>query len=223
VGGPDRHDHGYPVNTRSLPLRLHACILIQRPSLAWATSCPTANALTGQSPCAQRLSTPTSSSPSWTWGDPYHHFWSNGQWIEGNVVVTPKGTLVDILRANVGAGAGVDGKSRKERAAILQISEDGTKLSHDRDLINFVGERSSLRFGMILSQSAIGRSAANRLTLLRTGTRSCSPHHLTSTIGKSMRRSSTTTTPITAPFNMSTANSKETTSLSCHTRHMTMD
>ena len=122
-------------------------------------------------------------SPSWTWGDPYNHFWSNGQWIEGNVVVTPKGTLVDILRANVGAGAEVDDKSRKERAAILQISEDGTKLSHDRDLINFVGERSSLRFGMILSQSAIGRSAANRLTLLRTGTPSCSPHHLTSTIG----------------------------------------
>jgi hypothetical protein len=78
---------------------------------------------------------------SWTWADPYHHFWSNGQWIEGNAVATPEGTLIDILRANGGAGAGVDEKGRREVAAILHVSEDGTHLTHDqnRDLIDFVG------------------------------------------------------------------------------------
>ena len=69
---------------------------------------------------------------SWTWADPYHHLWSGGQWIEGNVVVDPDHHLVDVLRANVGVG---------DKAAIVHISDDGTKLSHDRecDLVDMPG------------------------------------------------------------------------------------
>jgi hypothetical protein len=69
---------------------------------------------------------------SWTWADPYHHLWSGGQWIEGNVVVTPEGRPVDVLRANVGVG---------DKAAIVQVSDDGTRLSHDRerDLVDMPG------------------------------------------------------------------------------------
>lgn len=82
------------------------------------------------------------SADSWTWADPYHHLWSEGQWIEGNVVVTPDGDLVDILRANVPGDT--------EHAALLRISPDGTRLTHDRDhdLLDFVGGRSkfTIRF-----------------------------------------------------------------------------
>ncbi len=69
---------------------------------------------------------------SWTWANPYHHHWSRGQWIEGNVVVTPDRRLIDVLRANVGIG---------DKAAILHVSEDGTDLSHDptRDLVDLPG------------------------------------------------------------------------------------
>jgi len=78
---------------------------------------------------------------SWTWADPYHHFWSNGQWIEGNIVITPEDTLVNILRANVGRHAGVEDIAPREHAAVLQVSPDGQRLTHNksRDLLDFTG------------------------------------------------------------------------------------
>jgi hypothetical protein len=91
--------------------------------------------------CSASVDADLLSADSWTWADPYHHFWSAGQWIEGNVVITPDGTLVDILRANVGATAGVDEEAPGEFAAMIRISDDGTRLSHNRetDLLNFPG------------------------------------------------------------------------------------
>ena len=56
-------------------------------------------------------------------------------------MVTPEGSLVDILRANIGPSAGVEETARREHAAIVSVSEDGTRLTHDRnrDLIGFAG------------------------------------------------------------------------------------
>ena len=45
-------------------------------------------------------------------------------WLEGNVVVTPNGSLWNILRVN---------EDRGDRAAIVPISEDGTTLTFDPD------------------------------------------------------------------------------------------
>ncbi len=68
---------------------------------------------------------------NWRMSEPYAHLWSQSQWIEGNVVVTPEGKLVNILRTG---GA-------PDKAAIVHISDDGRKLTHDRerDLIDFPG------------------------------------------------------------------------------------
>jgi hypothetical protein len=46
-----------------------------------------------------------------------------GAWLEGNVVVTPSGELVDILR--------VQTRSPNEKAAIVRLSPDGRKASFD--------------------------------------------------------------------------------------------
>ncbi len=91
--------------------------------------------------CSAPVDADLLSADSWTWAGPYHHLWSAGQWIEGNVVITPDGSLVDILRANVGSSAGVSEEARREHAAILHISNDGTRLTHNRDcdLIDFPG------------------------------------------------------------------------------------
>lgn len=69
---------------------------------------------------------------NWQFGRPFRHPWSHSQWIEGNLVVTPQGELVNILRTN---GQGDD------RAAITYVSDDGLSLSHDRqrDIIDFPG------------------------------------------------------------------------------------
>jgi len=71
---------------------------------------------------------------SWLMSEPLQHLWSESQWIEGNIVVTPDGKLVNILRTN---GQGED----KDKASIVHISEDGRQLSHDRtkDLVDFPG------------------------------------------------------------------------------------
>ena len=63
------------------------------------------------------------------WGD-----WEGyGGWLEGNLVVTPDDTLVNILR--------VHEPERGGKAAILEISEDGTTLSADPEtlFIDFPG------------------------------------------------------------------------------------
>jgi hypothetical protein len=54
--------------------------------------------------------------PSWLGG-------TFGGWLEGNAVATPQGKIVDILRA--------DSPSYDEKAAVIEISEDGTKASFD--------------------------------------------------------------------------------------------
>jgi len=53
------------------------------------------------------------------------------KWLEGNVVVTPDGNIVDILRT----------QKPPARAAMIHISEDGMKLTFDpvRDMISFPG------------------------------------------------------------------------------------
>jgi len=64
---------------------------------------------------------------SWGGWEPYKG------WLEGNVVVTPEGTLVNILR--------VHDPVRGGKAAIMTISEDGTSLEFDpeRGFIDFPG------------------------------------------------------------------------------------
>jgi hypothetical protein len=56
-----------------------------------------------------------------------------GGWLEGNAVVTPEGRIVDILRVHENKVGG--------KAAIIRISEDGTKATFDpdRDFIDFPG------------------------------------------------------------------------------------
>ena len=54
--------------------------------------------------------------PSWLEG-------KFGGWLEGNAVVTPEGKIINILRA--------DSRDPDERAAIIEVSRDGTKQSFD--------------------------------------------------------------------------------------------
>ncbi len=84
---------------------------------------------------------------NWSLSEPLQHLWSGSQWIEGNVLVTPEGKLVNILRSNL--------KPEKSgevanQAAIVHVSEDGRKLTHERDkgTINFPGGASkfTIRF-----------------------------------------------------------------------------
>ncbi len=64
--------------------------------------------------------------------------WPNTQWIEGNVVVSPEGELLDVLRTN---DRDRREGGRDEPAAIVHVSEDGRSLSHDpqRDRVPFPG------------------------------------------------------------------------------------
>lgn len=75
---------------------------------------------------------------NWLLSEPLQHLWSTSQWIEGNVLVTPEGKLVNILRSNLKPARPGEGDNR---AAIIHISEDGRKLTHDRDkdMITFPG------------------------------------------------------------------------------------
>jgi len=58
----------------------------------------------------------------------------NAAWLEGNVVVTPEGRVVNILRFN---------DDRGDRACIARISDDGKTLTFDpaKDIIDFPGGR----------------------------------------------------------------------------------
>lgn len=66
--------------------------------------------------------------PEWITGD-------RPGWLEGNVVVTPEGGLVNVLRVN---------DDRGDTAAIVRISPDGRTLTFDpqKDFIDFPGGRS---------------------------------------------------------------------------------
>ena len=65
--------------------------------------------------------------------------WDDYQWIEGNMVVTPEGGLVDILRSNDQRKKGSHGVD--EPAALVHVSSDGTTLTHDAvaDRVDFPG------------------------------------------------------------------------------------
>ena len=58
--------------------------------------------------------------------------WPGRGWLEGNVVVTPEGKLVDILRVALRGG---------DKAAIVRVSDDGKTVSFDpeHDFIDFPG------------------------------------------------------------------------------------
>lgn len=82
----------------------------------------------------------------------------NGEWLEGNVVVTPGGKLVDILRVEshpaIGAPFALPGPNaripRFEVAAMMRISPDGRRVDFDpaRDYIHFIGSEAkfTIRF-----------------------------------------------------------------------------
>jgi len=58
--------------------------------------------------------------------------WPGRGWLEGNVVVTPDNNLVNILRVEY---------QEEEKAAIVQVSEDGKSVRFDpqKDFIDFFG------------------------------------------------------------------------------------
>jgi hypothetical protein len=71
--------------------------------------------------------------------------WLDGQfggWLEGNAVVTPDGRIVNILR--------VDSRLPEEKAAVVRISEDGTRAAFDPEagFIDFPGgcKKFTIRF-----------------------------------------------------------------------------
>lgn len=101
--------------------------------------------------CAGMLSIPVDAdllnATNWTFATflPSNTNWNNGDfggWLEGNAVVTSEGKLIDILR--------VQTKSPNEKAALVQVSEDGTKTSFDptQDFVDFPGgaKKFSIRF-----------------------------------------------------------------------------
>lgn len=73
----------------------------------------------------------------------------NGEWLEGNVVVAPDGTLRDVLRVEshpaIGAPFVLPGPNsripRFEVAAAVRVSDDGRTVSFDpaRDYVHFIG------------------------------------------------------------------------------------
>ncbi|MCH7590659.1 exo-alpha-sialidase [PVC group bacterium] len=77
---------------------------------------------------------------NWTISEPIHHKGAFRQWIEGNIVVTPEGKIVNILRAN-GYGGYKGDPDYIDKAAIVHVSNDGKRLSHDplKDIIDFPG------------------------------------------------------------------------------------
>lgn len=78
---------------------------------------------------------------SWTFSEQLAHPWSESQWIEGNVVPAPDGSLVNILRTNYRGSDPANAAGHVDRAAVLHVSADGRTLAHDRhrDLIDFPG------------------------------------------------------------------------------------
>ncbi len=78
---------------------------------------------------------------SWKSSERYTHLWSESQWIEGNVVVAPDGQVVDILRSNYMGDDPARAADEIDRAVLLHVDDDGSRLFHDRaqDIIDFPG------------------------------------------------------------------------------------
>jgi hypothetical protein len=111
----------------------------------------------------------------------------NEEWLEGNVVVTPAGGLVDILRVEshpaTGASAVLPGAAatipRYEVAAMMDVSQDGRRVSFDpvHGFIHFIGSESkfTIRYDP-LSQRYW--TLGNKITNPDAGTDwTHSPHH----------------------------------------------
>ena len=67
---------------------------------------------------------------SWTFSEQREHPWPVAQWIEGNVVVAPDGSLVDVLRTN--DESKTVPPAFVDRAAIVHVESPGS-LRHDPD------------------------------------------------------------------------------------------
>lgn len=135
---------GAPFHTAPVPVVVHAgriwrAMEDQHPTIAWP-----------QHFRAFVLSAPVEAdllrADNWTQSnrlafDPAWLKASRPGWLEGNVVITPEGKPVDVLRVN---------DDRGDRAAIVHISDDGRKITFDpqRDFIDLPGGRTkfSIRF-----------------------------------------------------------------------------
>lgn len=129
---------------------------------------------------------------SWTRTNPlaFDKAWlntRNAEWLEGNVVITPDGRIVDILRVEshqaAGAAFELPGAAAKiprfEVAAMLEISADGRTARFDpaRGFIHFIGNESkfTIRFDPVSKRYW---SVANKITNPRSGDDwTHSPHH----------------------------------------------
>ena len=78
---------------------------------------------------------------SWTFSNQFDHPWSSSQWIEGNAVAAPDGSVFDILRTNYRGPDPALAEAHMDRACLLRVSADGRSLTHDRarDIIDFPG------------------------------------------------------------------------------------
>ncbi|MFM7412989.1 MAG: sulfatase-like hydrolase/transferase [Planctomycetota bacterium] len=76
---------------------------------------------------------------AWSLGEPFFHPEPPCQWIEGNVVAAPDGSLVSVLRTNPPGDQGQPART-SIRAAIVTVGKDG-RLAHDpaRDIVAFPG------------------------------------------------------------------------------------
>ena len=77
---------------------------------------------------------------SWTFSEQIET-WDNYQWIEGNMVISPDGEVLDILRTNDMNRDREGYLEKDEPVAIVHASEDGKQLRHDEesDKIQFPG------------------------------------------------------------------------------------
>ncbi|MBN2315799.1 MAG: SUMF1/EgtB/PvdO family nonheme iron enzyme [Sedimentisphaerales bacterium] len=77
----------------------------------------------------------------------FNQAWSGRAWLEGNIVVTPQNTLVNILRVE---------NKEKEIAAIVHVSKDGKSVSFDpeKDFIHFYGgtNKFTIRFDPVTNR-----------------------------------------------------------------------
>lgn len=76
----------------------------------------------------------------WLLSEPLHHPESHSQWIEGNVIAAPDGTLVNVLRTNPRTSAGTPSRTSTS-VAILKVSSDGRSQSWDptHSIVDFPG------------------------------------------------------------------------------------
>jgi hypothetical protein len=77
---------------------------------------------------------------NWTFSEQIET-WPRHQWIEGNMVLSPQGELLDILRTNDGRKSREGFDNRDEPVAVVHISDDGVKLGHqpEKDTVSFPG------------------------------------------------------------------------------------